>query len=358
MFLEKTQTNFVTAYASGKVIVTEPILQSKYVFSSWSQGIDAQEYSAIVRSIEEVTQKVFREYFLNNCKLFTFNKIASKMHFSGIYPDKMESLGSQIFCVGLCTLQPALVLPGNTPGVKPPGDMSYRSALCNKTKSELNLRKSFGLPEWQMLPKIEGRSWGTCALVGLADTLLNSERGSEIDAHDTVIRLGELPLARFKRFVGTKTDITWIRRRAKMARPGKIDRERASVRMYIGGNNGIKNMSVLHPFGFINQSKMRGGLAHSPHKAIYDMFGVKNWNKNGTGKKKARVASSGFKDALALIFSKYCSRVDIYGFSNNGGGAYYLPRHLMQTQHNCELESWILHFMMEQFPTLNTCVYL
>lgn len=67
MFLEKIQTNFVTAYASGKVIVTEPILQSKYLFSSWSEGIDAQEYSAIVGSIEEVTQKVFREYFLNNC---------------------------------------------------------------------------------------------------------------------------------------------------------------------------------------------------------------------------------------------------------------------------------------------------
>lgn len=331
------------------------------------------------------------------------------------------------------TLQPALVLPGNTPGVKPPGDMSYRSALCNKTvlnltvpawndgrksraslkrrkfrpdaweyphvnnkdreklsamfaffgdyenycafasktcisssteyvlfnqKSKVNMRKSFSLSEWQLLPEIDNRSWGTCALVGLADTLLNSERGSEIDAHDTVIRLGELPLARFKRFVGTKTDITWIRRRAKMAQPGKIDRERVNVKMYIGGNNGIKNMSVLHPFGFINRSKMRGSISHSPHKAIYDMFKVKIWNKNGKGKKKARVASSGFKDALALIFSKYCSRVDIYGLSNNGGGAYYLPRHLMQTQHNCELESWILHFIMEQFPTLNTCVYL
>jgi len=64
--------------------------------------------------------------------------------------------------------------------------------------------------EWENLPIIEKGAWGSCALVGLADTLLRKKRGEEIDTHDTVIRLGELQLWDYREFVGSKTDVTWF----------------------------------------------------------------------------------------------------------------------------------------------------
>lgn len=82
----------------------------------------------------------------------------------------------------------------------------------------------------------------------------------------------------------------------------------------------------------------------------------------GTGehvvKKKKRSASSGFMDAMLLIFSGFCQRTDFYGLSNNCGGAYYNTKHVMQNLHNCELESWMLHLIMKDFENFGVCIYL
>ena len=204
---------------------------------------------------------------------------------------------------------------------------------------------------------VDKGSWGTCALVGLADTLLQTKRGKEIDAHDTVIRLGELPLKKFSEFVGKKTDVTWVRRSAKMAPRGTISKERNMVRMYIGHNNGNKQMPTLVPFQYMSQQSPRKGYLGFAGD-IYEIFRVDNWNIGGTGKQKQRSPSSGFTSALHLIFSGFCTRIDLYGFSFDCGGAYHDRGHIMQLLHNCELESWIFHHFMKAYPELGVCVYL
>ena len=195
-------------------------------------------------------------------------------------------------------------------------------------------------------------------MIGLADTLLKSERGSEIDSHDTIIRLGELPLHGYEKYVGTRTDVTWVRRSGKMSPKGSIKADRKSVRLYIGHNNGIVNMSTLNIFNYVREQE---GISHyyaGIAAFIYKLFEVKNWNKNSRGKKKPRGPSSGFSVALNLIFSGLCNRTDLYGFSFNCGGAYHNKKHFMQISHNCELESWFFHYLMKEHPELGACVYL
>lgn len=218
------------------------------------------------------------------------------------------------------------------------------------------VKKRFSDEDVSKFPYIESGSWGSCALVGFADILLSYPRGRDIDRHDTVIRMGEKSVRSYKDYVGKKTDITWIRRRSKMAPRGSmLDERKGLVRMYIGHNNGIPDMPTLR---VATVSKdLAGSESYLPER-LYKLVAVKNWNKGGSGKSKDRVASTGFKYAISLIFSRFCKRIDLYGMSSNCGAAYYKPEHLMQLQHNCELESWFLHHLMQQYEYLSTCVYL
>eukprot|EP00899_Mesostigma_viride_P016326 jgi/Mesvir1/24695/Mv21980-RA.1 len=53
-------------------------------------------------------------------------------------------------------------------------------------------------------------SLGRCALVGPSVLVLGKEYGAEIDAHDTVIRMGGLPVVAYSGHVGRKTDIVLL----------------------------------------------------------------------------------------------------------------------------------------------------
>lgn len=217
-------------------------------------------------------------------------------------------------------------------------------------------RSSISTVEWKLLPDVEEGAWGSCAFIGLADTLLRRRRGSEIDNHDVVIRLGELPIKKFKDYVGTRTDAIWIRRSAKMAPRGTVSSDHNQRRLYIGHNNGNFEIPVLKIFA--HNKLLNGTHKHIKDKdrvakSLYKRFRVSKWSK---GTRKERVPSSGFKDVLLLISSKFCQRLDLYGFSHNCGGAYHNVRHIMQLTHNCELESWFLHYIMLNFPELGVCV--
>mmetsp|Transcript_5736 Transcript_5736/g.19525 ORF Transcript_5736/g.19525 Transcript_5736/m.19525 type:complete len:206 (-) Transcript_5736:426-1043(-) len=61
-----------------------------------------------------------------------------------------------------------------------------------------------------------------------------------------------------------------------------------------------------------------------------------------------------------ILFSRFCSRLDVYGMSHNGGGFYY-PRQgrQMKIHHSSELESWLFHFLMQKYEReLGICIYL
>jgi len=234
--------------------------------------------------------------------------------------------------------------------ITPETQYSYMSRLGER-------RKTVSVDEWNSLPDIEKGGWGSCAFVGLADTLLTGKQGFEIDNHDVVIRLGELPKKNYEVYVGTRTDVIWIRRSAKMAPRGTVSDEHKKRRLYIGHNNGNTDVPVLEIFAHrIRKNRTYGKYSKdnaSPAQLLYERFEDIKWSKSTT---KKRNPSSGFKDALLLISSRFCSRLDLYGFSTNCGGAYYNVGHVMQLTHNCELESWFLHYIMQQYPELGVCV--
>jgi len=77
---------------------------------------------------------------------------------------------------------------------------------------------------------------------------------------------------------------------------------------------------------------------------------------------KPRGATSGFSGAMSVVFSDACRRVDLYGFSNNGGPEYYnlgQSQIFMKQHHSAELESWVFHSLMRNYSNeLHTCVHI
>jgi hypothetical protein len=73
---------------------------------------------------------------------------------------------------------------------------------------------------------------------------------------------------------------------------------------------------------------------------------------------KPRGPTSGFIRSMSVVFSGACRRVDLYGFSNNGGPEYY-SQNLMKQHHSAELESWVFHSLMRNYSNeLHTCVHI
>lgn len=91
-------------------------------------------------------------------------------------------------------------------------------------------------------------AWGKCAVVGLAESILDHEFGEEIDAeHDTVIRIGYAPTSAYAKHVGTRTDVVL----ARMNRKNK---------------NCSLDLDVWHRHGEIGaKSKLKGFILFAEH---------------------------------------------------------------------------------------------
>lgn len=204
-------------------------------------------------------------------------------------------------------------------------------------------------------PFFESRSWGSCALVGLSDQLLVREYGEDIDAHDVVIRMGHLPLNKYKKSVGSRSDVI-------IYRPGSLKRDQKGHRPM-----DVKAYLCKNPFQVKDQSteKTSFKVVKDDTGNIYcDRVRGKNdfalslldqlYENMAPGKKP----TSGTIYALRLAFSRLCGRLDIYGISSGGGGTYFEPEAVTKAKHGTELDSWLLHYLMKNYDEeLHTCIY-
>lgn len=206
-------------------------------------------------------------------------------------------------------------------------------------------------------PHFETRSWGSCAFVGLSDDMLSRKYGDDIDSHDIVIRMGHLPLSKYREFVGSRSDIV-------LYRLGALKRDQAAhrpkdVKAYLCKNPSrvrdqlIKvtrktTFKAVKNTGSIYCDKVRGrnDVAFSLLKQLY-----KNMAPN-------KMPTSGTSYALRLAFSRLCGRLDIYGISSGGGGTYFEPEAVTKVKHGTELDSWLLHYLMKNHEReLQMCIY-
>lgn len=208
-------------------------------------------------------------------------------------------------------------------------------------------------------------SWGSCAFIASGTSLKRIKRGELIDMHDTVIRMGHMPLKGWEKYTGKRTDVVIGRGSIQTAHAGDysnvkyligVDTKMSSYSkneqypLQIGRLGAVSVKPQLTRFYLNEQSKDiwigTQNIASSLYIAMTDKIG-----------KKARGPSTGFREILNVLSSGFCSSLDIYGTTPNCGGYYYNKKYVMKLHHSCELESWALHYLMRQSQT-NVCVWI
>ena len=204
---------------------------------------------------------------------------------------------------------------------------------------------------------IPRKSWGKCAYVASGAVHLRQPLGRRIDEHDTVIRLGHMPLKGWSQFVGQKTDVLIGRGsiQSKFAQPYP------NLKFLLGEDPSLEtsNVTVVYPddsTGVRPEVQTHHGkslIVGDPLVAdiLYDI--ATNPINN-----KPRGPTTGFLHVLRVILSNFCEELDVYGMSPNCGGYYYNLRDQMKLQHSCELESWVLHHIMKTYTSTKVCIFV
>lgn len=218
--------------------------------------------------------------------------------------------------------------------------------------------------QFEELPSLPPGTFGTCALVSLADTIQRVEWGKIIDAHDTVLRVGHPPIKGFERHVGSRVDVV-IGRGATLGE--KLPPGYENVAYTLGASFVGTNATAVVPWGLPKLwEKDTPVLTKELIKELYKRMVDPMPNK-------PRGPTTGIGVVLGVAFSALCTRLDVYGMSPYNGGHYFCNKgstHTfqqfyttsscgkLQFVHSPGIENWLLHYLSKNFPQLNTCVYL
>eukprot|EP00899_Mesostigma_viride_P021069 jgi/Mesvir1/28964/Mv17740-RA.1 len=179
--------------------------------------------------------------------------------------------------------------------------------------------------------KLRDGSLGRCAIIGLGDGHMKHRYGKEIDAHDTVIRLGSAPIKGYEYNVGSKTTINFVR--ALQTQDGKYQ-EGTDVWGHVGDWITPDAFFVYHDEhsersvgSFVGKPFVRlGSLARKGAGMIV----YRSLLRFAVLRGEARMhlnrmrPSNGLEVVLTFIRSRLCTFIDLYGFSKDGTG-YYFP---------------------------------
>lgn len=209
------------------------------------------------------------------------------------------------------------------------------------------------------LTSLKKHVFGSCAIVASGSNLLKTERGTQIDSLDTVIRVGHMPIRGWENIVGSRTDIL-IGRGTIQA---QYAQNYASLK-YIIGSDWSESASKMN----IARLKLIDSINFFPNSSVIDKMKLNLGSPllaptlyrvmtSPIGKKK-RGASTGFIHSLRIIFSRLCSKVHIFGMSSECGGYYHNQAKRMKLHHSCELESWSFHYLMRNHhKSAHTCIW-
>mmetsp|Transcript_46125 Transcript_46125/g.76861 ORF Transcript_46125/g.76861 Transcript_46125/m.76861 type:complete len:524 (-) Transcript_46125:80-1651(-) len=204
------------------------------------------------------------------------------------------------------------------------------------------------------LPDLSDGSLGSCAIVGNSDNMLKSQRGKDIDAHDTIFR-HNTPITGFEKFVGERSTIVYMK--SKYTQSKYADEKHAGLPPTELAYAELKDISEV-PREMKKEGKhiflRAAGANHfaRERRKLYALVG-----SSGTGRNpKPKHPSGGFARPLNLLASKLCTRIDLYGFSGGmvPGGKYFAPREKVRPAHALDFEHWSYRWLMSQGKL---CVY-
>jgi len=237
-----------------------------------------------------------------------------------------------------------------------------------RNKQERKLKQLFEqneiLNDCSKYPELLSGGLGTCAFVAQGSSLLRVPWGEEIDLHSTVIRFGHMPLRGFESFTGRKTDALFGRGSIQTKYAGDYSEVRYLFNADRSGHQFARREKALiqiQGFGGFKQmpqeADLKNGLRFCAGDDRIPLLLYHFMTTPIAG--KPRGPSSGFTSALQIILSGLCEKVDIYGLSPNCGGYYHDRKITMKLHHSCELESWVLHYIMRNYyESFHTCVHI
>eukprot|EP00899_Mesostigma_viride_P013270 jgi/Mesvir1/21944/Mv06345-RA.1 len=184
------------------------------------------------------------------------------------------------------------------------------------------------------------KSLGSCAVVGLAHSLLDTRLGLDIDKHDTVIRFGGAPVESFAPHVGRRTTISFLRE-VPLSKEDKLTAKEgtdawtkgdvlAPERFYL--SYGIRGTHVgasageLHLFKgkpYVPMEALAGAEPTKRGMALYELLKEHVELASKDSKLEELKPTTGMKLVLTLHMSGLCERIDLYGFSKSGAGHYF-----------------------------------
>jgi len=215
--------------------------------------------------------------------------------------------------------------------------------------SELACKSQISIPK---------RSWGSCAFIASGATLLRQTWGKFIDKHDTIIRLGHMPLKDWEEYTGLRTDVLIGRGTIQ----SKFAQSEEKNLKFLIGKDSTPNLRVSEKIQVSDSTVIKPTRDHHKAKLILGdprvadiLYDISTIPLHG----KSRGPTTGFTHVLRIILSQFCEEVNVFGLSPNCGGHYYNLKSQMKSHHSCELESWVLHYIMKNaYKKAKMCVFV
>lgn len=197
----------------------------------------------------------------------------------------------------------------------------------------------FSREKVEELPSVQPGAWGTCAIVGYGGNLIVRPRGSEIDSHTTVIRMGVVELEKYKETAGTKSTVVYIRDRRLRRTKGifvHVDKDGFDIRNYPKHQRPkLLLYSSFQANGTGGWPVMSFGGDLTQHLTLASRRILRIISKN----KQPPDPSSGMVLPLAILHSGYCSEVSIFGISTEMGARYWERKgRNLASNHNTAIE--------------------
>ena len=199
-------------------------------------------------------------------------------------------------------------------------------------------------------PDVKPLGFGSCAVVAVGSNVLKSERGKEIDAHDTVIRYNS-PMKKYEKSVGKKSDVIYWKIRGDEKEYGQEGQKAAKFYMF----KDETKLRMVASKKDLSENTFKGKPILWPSPRRNAIFEAAYYLYKKENKKISRgAASGGFKLAGDILASGLCTRVDLYGYSSEGAGKYFNLGKTMSSVHLMGLENFIYRVAQEQEMM---CVY-
>lgn len=167
-----------------------------------------------------------------------------------------------------------------------------------------------------------------------------------------------MPLEGWSKYIGKKTHVLLGRGSIQ----SKFALNLEELRLIIGKDSLLKMTNTQHIERYFSVRVKPKEEMHGIHKIVVGdpepsetLYKITTKPING----KPRGPTTGFREALRVLLSRFCTELDIYGMSPNCGGKYYDLSLGMKLHHSCELESWALHYLMKaSYDSTKLCVFI